>query len=710
MAHGRNRLRHAAVGLTEQLRRLRQGQRVARREPTPVPLDWRGTLRTRLMICAAAFALWTTAVEARLVYLQVFERESLQALANDQHLKTITLSPKRGEIFDRHGRLLAYSVDADTVTADPTKVEDPAEAARLVCEALDTCQPELRGEMADRLRRRAQFVYLARQVSPDAAARVRALDLGGIVVIRESRRYYPKRELAAHVLGFVGLDNVGLGGIESRFNDRIRGREGRLLVQADARPRAMAVREERPPTTGDGLELTIDQYLQHIAERELRSGIEASGAMAGTAIIMQPHTGDILALANWPTFNPNAFTGSDAGTRRNRAVQEIYEPGSTFKIVTASAALEEGVLTPEDPIDCAPGFIKFPGRPAIRDVHAYGVLSFTDVIVKSSNVGAIKAGLQLGPERLVRYMSRFGFGQRLSPDFQGESPGIVWRAESLDASALASVSMGYQVSVTPLQMASAVSAVANGGTLFEPRIVRAYLHDGRREDVAPRPLRQAIAPDTAATLTAIMEEVVTRGTARGAQIPGFSVAGKTGTARKIVDRRYSRTDYNASFVGFVPSRRPELAIVVVIDTPRKGPGTYYYGGVAAVPVFQRIAEASLRHLGVPPNLNAPPPVLVTRRGGDDEDMGPRTTVHGASALDPELVDAAVQAGLMPDLRGLSAREALRTLTRIGLVGELQGNGVVIEQQPRPGVPLVHGETSVLTLGRRAVPVAAGGMP
>jgi cell division protein FtsI (penicillin-binding protein 3) len=682
------------------------GPRLARRDVPGPGSDWRRTMRARIVVCAVVFAAWTAAIEARLVYLQVYEHSTMQALANRQQLKTMKLPPRRGEIFDRNGRVLAYSVDADTIAADPTEVKDPATAAAAVCGAILTCGPDLQREMTERLRRQdRQFVYLARQISPPDAARVRALELEGIVMLRETKRFYPKRDLAAHVLGFVGTENAGLAGLESRFDTRIRGQEGRLLVQADARQRAMAVREQLLPTAGDALELTIDQYLQHIAERELRTAVEATNAVGGTIIVMQPYTGDVLALANWPTYNPNAFSGADAETRRNRAVQEIYEPGSTFKIVTASAAIEEGVLGPDDPIDCAPGHITFPGRKPIRDVNRYGVLSFTDVIVKSSNVGAIKAGLQLGPERMVRYMTRFGFGQRLAPDFRGESPGIVWSAPSLDSSALASVSMGYQVSVTPLQMAAAVSAVANGGTLYEPRVVRAFIHEGRREEAPPRPVRQAITPETAATVTTMMEEVVVRGTARAARIPGFTVAGKTGTAAKLVNGRYSKAEYNASFVGFVPSRRPELAIVVVIDTPRRGPGTHYYGGVAAAPVFQRVAAASLRHLGVAPNLNPAPAVLVARHLPEDDDLAPRPA-HAPAIL--ESVGDLVEPGVMPDLRGLSAREAVRELIRLGLTPRLDGDGFVFDHTPKPGERLTGGETADLTLGRRSPVIKVGG--
>lgn len=702
--HG-SRFTRASLNLAGLFRRSVPAARLGRRAEPPTPLEWRATLRTRLFLFALVFAGWTVAIEARLVYFQVIQHASLQDRADRQQLTTLTLSPKRGEIVDRNGRLLAYSVDADTIAADPSQVENPAETARLVCGALRTCDAELRGLMTERLRKDGQFVYLARRVGPDAGERVKALNLPGLMFYKESQRYYPNEELASHVLGYVGLDNNGLAGLESTYDARIRGEEGRILIQQDAREQAVAVREQRLPTAGASLELTIDQYLQHIAERELRAGVEEDNALGGTAIIMQPDTGEILALANWPTFNPNLFSNSTEAQRRNRAVQDQYEPGSTFKVVTASAALEEGVTHPGELIDCAPGVIHVPGRSRpIRDVHEYGVLPFTDVIVKSSNVGAIKVGWELGAERLSRYVQRFGFGQTIAPDFRGENPGMVWAASSLDASAIASISIGYQVAVTPLQMAAAVSAVANGGLLMEPRVVRAFIQDGRREEIVPKTLRRAITEETAATLTGIMEAVVERGTAKTAQIDGYTIAGKTGTASKLIDRQYSRTEYNASFVGFVPSRKPALTIVVVIDSPH---GRGYYGGTVAGPVFQRIAEASLRHLGIGPTLNAPPPVLVARH--DQPEHGADARPVGLDLVPPSQPDPA-HAGLMPDLRGLSAREAALRLAQIGMTPRVKGDGFVLEQSPLAGTPLVRGTAADLVLGRQPAAPSAGGAP
>ena len=648
------------------------------------------------------FGLWTVGIEARLVYMQVFQYNNFIARAQKQQMRTITAPAKRGEIVDRGGRVLAYSVDAESIFADPSEIEDAGGVAAAVCGALDECSPADRQAMEKKLRGSGQFAYLQRKVSPDEEQRVRALKLKGVGFLKESRRYYPNKELAAHVLGYVGLDNAGLGGLESAYDSQVRGREGRLLVQTDARQQRLFSQVERPATAGATLELTVDHYLQFVAERELRAGVEENRAASGSAVIMDPNTGEILAMANYPTFNPNTFGSVRDDARRNRAVQDLYEPGSTFKIVTASAALEEHVIKPEDPVECGGGRITFGSR-VIRDTHAYGTLAFTDVLVKSSNIGAIKVGMRLGPERLSEYVSRFGFGQALAPDFRGENAGIVWNPARLDTSALASVSMGYQVGVTPVQMATAVSSVANGGTLYEPRIVRAVIKDGTRFDVEHKALRRTISEETAAELTTIMEQVVERGTATAAKIAGFTIAGKTGTAQKLVDHHYSRSEYNASFVGFVPSRKPALTIIVVIDSPH---ANGYYGGTVAAPIFKRIAEESLRHLGIGPTINAPPPVLVAR----NDDAMEAQPVRASAAVAPAALLATVEtdADVMPDLHGMSAREAVRVLTKLGMTARMAGDGFVLDQSPAAGVGLGSTEAAVLKLGRRPLP--AGGAP
>jgi cell division protein FtsI (penicillin-binding protein 3) len=656
----------------------------------PITFAWRPVIRRRIAVAAALFAVWTAAIEVRLIYLQVVRYDELSARAERQQLHTIAAPAKRGEIFDRNGRMLAFSVDADTVYAVPTEIGDRTKTAAELCRVLDDCSRSDQNALVDRLSKQRAFVYVKRRVTPEEARKVAALNLDGIGFMQESRRFYPNRELAANVVGYVGLDNVGLHGIESTYDKVIRGREGKVLVQTDARRHAFS-RVERTPTSGGSLELTIDEGLQYIVERELKDGVIDNRAKGGAAIVMDPYTGEILAMANYPTFNPNAYNGADADVRRNRAVQDLYEPGSTFKIVTASAALEEKVWRLTDMIDVSSGSYSF-GSSVVHDMARNGVLSFKDVIVKSSNVGAIKIGLRVGPERMGLYVNRFGFGRPSSPDFPGESPGIVYNPAKLNDRALGSVSMGYQVGVTPLQMAAAVSAVANGGNLMEPRIIRAVVRDGVRTQIAPKITRRAIEAGTAAELTGIMEAVVTDGTAKAARLDGYTVAGKTGTAEKLIDGHYSNTEHNASFVGFVPSRAPRLTVVVLLDTPRAHGNT---GGVTSAPLFKKIADAALRHLGVPPNVNPEPPVMVARRG--EERME-----HAMAPLPARGIVTLTAAGdgtVVPDLRGMGARDALRALGRLGLGARVQGDGVVVDQTPAPGYPLEPGSTCVIVLGR-----------
>jgi cell division protein FtsI (penicillin-binding protein 3) len=390
-------------------------------------------------------------------------------------------------------------------------------------------------------------------------------------------------------------------------------------------------------------------------------------------------------MANEPTFNPNAYRDSQETERRNRAVQDLYEPGSTFKVVTASAALEEKVMPLDTMIDTNPGRLYIAGRSRVITDDGgrnSGVLSFTKVIVKSSNIGAVKIGLRVGAERLSRYVGLYGFGKRVSPDFPSENAGIVWSPEKWTESALASVSMGYQVAITPLQMVAAVSAVANGGEYIEPRVLRAVYRNGTRYQVAPKVVRRAISADTAAALTTIMEGVVTDGTAKRAAIGGYTVAGKTGTAQKLINGQYSHSDHYASFVGFVPSTNPAFAIVVVIDSA-KGPNGDH-GGTVAAPIFKNIAEPALRYLGVPLTVNPPSAVLVGRHDESTE-RAPATSV---SAPEPVVSLVAEEApGTVPDLHGMSARDAVRKLVKLGMTARMSGDGFVVSQVPAAGAPI-----------------------
>ena len=660
--------------------------------------DWRRLTRCRLLVGVTAFGLWAAGIEARLVYLQVVQNDSLAARAERQQNRSIDSHAKRGEILDRQGRVLAYSVDADTIYAVPTDIDDPPATVAAVCAALGDCTPRWRQTLETRLGRQRAFAYVRRQVSPDVARRVAALELDGIGFIKENRRYYPNKTLAAHLLGYVGIDNQGLSGIEAAYETEIAGRAGKTLIQTDARQRAFS-RIERAPTRGATIELAIDKYLQYLAERELRNAVREHDADGGTVVMLDPYTGEVLALASEPGFNPNAFAAAPPVALRNRAVQDVYEPGSTFKLVTTAAALEAGISDRYEMFDVSEGSIRI-GNSTIPDMHTYGVLSLEDVIVKSSNVGAIQLGLRVGPERLIEFARRFGFGQALSGDLRGESAGIVHDPARLGRRAVASVSMGYQVAVTPLQMVTAVSAVANGGELVEPRVVRAVVRDGVRTERSPRVIRRAVDARTVAELTAIMEQVVERGTARNAQIPGYTVAGKTGTAEKLIDGQYSTTHHNASFVGFVPSRAPVFAALVMIDTPR---GDVFTGGAVAAPVFQRIAAAALRHLAVPPTINAQPPVLVAARRPPRAVTAPAGHRGAAPAADGRAPAAATSCCTMPDVHGLSARQALEVLGRLRLGARVHGVGFVVSHEPPPGTRVGRDTTAVLHLERRPAP-------
>jgi cell division protein FtsI (penicillin-binding protein 3) len=657
-----------------------------------LPLTCRTTVARRLVVASAVFAFWTVVILARLLFLQIVRYDDLTTRAERQQLRTITAPAKRGDIVDRHGRLLALSVDADTIYAVPTEIDDANKTASSLCGALGDCSRKDLAGLRERLERQRAFVYVRRRVSPEVARKVSALNLEGVGFMKESRRFYPNRDLGAHLLGYVGLDNTGLSGLEAAYDHVMLGKPGTVLVQTDAR-RHVYDRVERAATAGGSLELSLDEPLQHIVERELAVAVDQSRADAGTAIVMDPNTGEILAMASVPTFNPNDYNSASEQARRNRAVQDLYEPGSTFKLVTASAAIEEKVIKPDDMLDVSAGIIRL-GRRVIHEYagHRYGVLSLTQAIVKSSNVGAVKVGLRLGPERLGVYVNRFGFGRPGSPDFPGENPGIVWSPADLNDSALASVSMGHQVAVTPLQMVVAASAIANGGNVLEPRVVRAIVKNGVRTPVTPKIVRRAVTPATAAEVTSIMEAVVEHGTGRGAKIPGFTVAGKTGTAEKVIDGHYSKTANHASFVGFVPSRQPAFAIVVMLDTPRYPART---GGVVAAPAFKRIAEAALRHTGVPPDVARLPPVVVARH----EPSRVSPVVANPEMRPIMTLPSSDEESAVPDVRGLGARDALQTLARLGLTARMQGGGIVIEQTPEPGTLFEPGAVCTLVLHR-----------
>ena len=652
---------------------------------------WRTTMKRRLVVSAVVLGLWSAVIEARLVYLQIVEHDFLLELADEQQTGKEEIPAIRGSIVDRNGEALALSVNAPTIYGATGGVTDVHATVDALCSVLDTCN---RDYWTKRFTE-GRFAWIDRLPSREEADRVARLKLPGIVISDQARRFYPGRQLAASVIGWVNVDQRGLSGIEKNYDTVISGSTGEMFVVQNRRRARFRSEIVTPPTVGSIVELTLDKYIQHTVERELAEGVHQNHALSGTVVVQDPWTGEVLAMATFPTFNPNDPNAVPDSWRRNRAVQDLVEPGSAFKIVTAAAALQEHVVTPEKLIDVSEGRLSFGPGDAIEDVHRLGIVPFADVFAQSSNVGSAKVALELGAPLLIDYATRFGFGRRTSTnDFPGEAPGRVWPAQKLNRSALARVAIGYQISVTPIQMATAVSSIANGGELLKPRLVRAIIRGRTRTPTGKQVVNRTVTREVAAQLTAMMERVVDDGTGTAAQIPGYTIAGKTGTAWRWRDGSYSK-DYYSSFVGFVPSRAPAYTIVVVIDSPK---GRSFYGGAVAAPIFKRIAEALLRYGGVPPTFDPPPQVLVRRDQGTEHPQPATGPLVQPSVIAARL-DAMGSDGLYPDLAGMNARDAVRALARLGVQASVRGQGFVIDQQPVAGAPIEPGEKVTLLLER-----------
>ncbi|MFI5007218.1 MAG: penicillin-binding protein [Solirubrobacterales bacterium] len=647
--------------------------------------------RLRLMLLALSISLWALVITIRLFHVQVLARSFYEHQGARQSERTINLDPRRGAILDRDGKPLAVSVDAESIYAVPQDIENPTTTARALAGALELDAAE-RKDLASHLQKSRAFVWVRRKVDPRTAQRVRALQLDGIGFLTENRRYYPKRELASQVLGYVGLDNTGMSGIEYAFEELIRGRAAKVVVHTDARRRPVG-HTEKPSTEGHTVVLTLDESIQHAAERELERALAETQAVGAVAIVLDPFTGEVLAMANRPGFNPNRFAASPSGRWRNRAVTDAYEPGSIFKIVTAAAGLQERVVEPGEILDCGHGVIDIAGV-RINDHAVFDRLTFKDAVVHSSDIGMIRVGQRVGRESFNRYMRDFGFGVPSGVELPGESSGLLRPTGKWSALSLPSMSFGQEVGVTALQMAMAAAAVANGGYLMKPLVVRRVEDaEGRVvKEMKPVVVRRVLQPETVDVLTDILKEVVKSGTGRNAVIPGFVVAGKTGTAQKLdASGHYSMIDHVASFVGFTPASHPALLILVSLDTPR---GLRNQGGDVAAPVFARIAEAALRRLAVPPD----DPGRVLRAVADPPEGIVRAAYRPETTPMP-LPEKSDEPGIMPDLRGRSAREAAIAAAQRGLIVELRGSGRVVAQSLEPGTEIEAGNTCVLTLAR-----------
>jgi cell division protein FtsI (penicillin-binding protein 3) len=531
----------------------------------------------------------------RLVTLQVLQAAELTARADRQHQKSVTLEGARGTVTDRHGKVLAMNVEVPSIFGVPTSLDSPANAARFLSPVLHI----RREEIEKKLRQDKHFVWLARKVEPEQGQRLEQLSIDGIGMVMEGRRFYPKGPLLAHVLGFVGMDGVGLEGLERRYETQLHGEKRMTILQRDALGRTVFPKglREQAPAAGHALSLTIDEVIQYIAEKELEEAVDHARAKSGTIIVMEPQSGAILAMAVSPRFDPNAVAALTADRWRNRALTDTYEPGSTMKVVVAAAALEERVMMPGSMLFGENGRMTI-ANTTIHDHEKLGWMTFAQMIQKSSNIGAAKTGMLLGEQRMYRYLQAFGFGQRTDVDLPGEVSGLLKTPREWGRRSLASISMGQEVGVTPLQMVSAVAAIANDGVLMKPYVVSG-VRDQKGQLVKehlPHVKRRVVSPATARTLTTILEGVVTNGTGMKAAIPGFRVAGKTGTAQKADPRTggYSSALSIGSFVGFVPADSPRLAMIVVIDEPQGEA----WGGVVAAPVFRRVGEQVLTYLGV----------------------------------------------------------------------------------------------------------------
>ncbi len=564
-------------------------------------------------VLLAGFAL----VFVRLIFIQGIEHDMWLARADRAQQKTVHLEPERGAIYDRNGNILAMNFDRPSLYAIPGEIKNPKKTAQKLAKILKVRSDRL----LKKLKRKGAFVWLERKIDLAQMQQIEALKIKGIRSVMESKRVYPKGALFGQVLGFAGLDNQGLEGIEKKHDLTLRGTGGAIILERDAHGTSIFPKDLQyiESTPGRDLHLTVDENIQHIAERELRRMVESSSAKGGTAIVMNPWNGEILAMAMQPAFNPNKVRTSSPAQWRNRAISDFYEPGSTFKIITASAALEEKLVRPEDLIDCEAGTYRVHGT-TIHDHDPFGIISFRQVISHSSNIGTIKIAEILGPERLLSYAQAFGFGERLGIALNGESPGLLRETKNWSGRSLASIAIGQEIGVTPLQMVTATSVVANGGYLMTPKIIREVRGKNGEETNPPQIKRRVLSEETAREMTEILKGVVSStGTAIRAAVSGYTVVGKTGTAQKIdpQTRRYSPDKFVSSFVGYVPAEDPVITILVMVDEP-EGKG---WGGEIAAPVFSNIAKEVLHYLKVAPK--AAPPL---------ETPAPRVAGHEATII------------------------------------------------------------------------------
>lgn len=663
-----------------------------------------GVRRGRARLFALILLIWAIVVVGRLVQIQIAQGSRYRAKAQRQQERRIEISGQRGSILDREGRELAVSVESSSIFAIPDDVGNPRAAAEALAPLLGMSPREV----LDKLATDRGFVWICRQIEPEIGERIRARRLAGIHLVTEPRRFYPKRRLASAVLGFVGTDDKGLAGLEHRYDEAIRGKPGELVALTDARRSRYGELEtanSRPAEEGASLILSLDSGVQFAAERELAASMKEHRALSGSVVVMDPRNGEILAMASAPDFDPNEFGSFEPSAWRNRVIADAYEPGSTFKIVTGALGLEYGLVGLEEMIETGDGTIRI-ANTTIResDHHHYGALSLAGIFERSSNVGIIRVGLRLGARRLFDGASAFGVGRPTGVDLPGENPGIFRPLSKWSGLSNAEISMGQEVSLNALQLARITAVVANGGYLVQPRIVTRIVEpDGTERPVPAAEPERVLSPATARSIARILVGVVERGTGARASIPGFAVAGKTGTAQKAGVGGYQPGSHIPNFAGFAPAENPRCVAVVVLEEPQ---GKYYAADVAA-PLFSRVMAQALGILRVAPQEQQVPAsvlagssprairypagvVLVSRRA------------RGAE-IDPEVPEST------PNAVGLSARQAVALFARAGVLARLQGSGFVVAQDPPAGAPVRPSALHTLFLADSApTPVRAAG--
>ncbi|MBE7414547.1 MAG: transpeptidase family protein [Deltaproteobacteria bacterium] len=628
-------------------------------------------LKLRLYVILGLFLAAFGAIVFRAVQLQIVKGPELKKMAERQHRKTLNLQSKRGDIYDRNLKELAVSIDVDSVFAQPDKIESPRATARALAPVIGVSSFELEKKLSGD----GRFVWLKRQVDLKGEDRDMIRGLEGIGIIKEGRRFYPNRQLASNLIGFTGLDASGLEGVEKYYDTMLKGSSARLTGERDAMGRGLLYKDldKTVPLQGMEVELTIDKSIQYIAEKSLKKAVDEYDAKGGTAIVMDPMTGEILAMATQPSFDPNDIRRYGSGSWRNRAIADVFEPGSTFKLFLIAAALEENIVKPENRFYCENGKYRVADR-VFHDTKEYGWLTVTEILKYSSNIGTAKIGEKLGSEQIYRYLKAFGFGARNGIDLPGEATGVLRHPKNWSKVSLHTISFGQGVSVTGLQMITALSSIANGGFLMQPYVVKSVKEPGGRPVAETHPVvvKRVISEDTARKLTNMMVEATgKKSTGELAALPDFEVAGKTGTAQKpdFKNGGYARGAYIASFMGFVPADDPMLAILVTVDEPRGE----YYGGRVAGPVFREIAEESLAYLGV---FREGPGAMRVERALMHEDAAP---VDG-DAEEP----SGIRPMAVPDFKGKSVRMVMRMSSERSFDVEIRGSGRAVSQSPTPG--------------------------